>query len=98
MEQITENNKLIAEFMGATWFGHSMENPKPWWIINSKEYYSEDLKYHTSWDWLMPVVEKIGRKDCDHEPLAGVTLYSPIGMVYHAVVEFIKWYHENKEG
>ncbi len=48
-----ENNKLIAEFMGLV-------------VSDSDNYTSElhtnvdvDLKYHTSWDWLMPVVEKI---------------------------------------
>jgi len=47
------NNKLIAEFMGLV-------------VSDSANYTSElhtnvdvDLKYHTSWDWLMPVVEKI---------------------------------------
>jgi hypothetical protein len=48
-----ENNKLIAEFMGLV-------------VSNREDYHSSlhtnvdaDLKYHTSWDWLMPVVEKI---------------------------------------
>jgi hypothetical protein len=48
-----ENNKLIAEFMGL--------------VVSDRENYTSelhtnvdaDLKYNTSWDWLMPVVEKI---------------------------------------
>jgi hypothetical protein len=49
-----ENNKFIAEFMGIRYEenrnGHE-----------SSEYFYEDceLEYHSSWDWLMPVVEKI---------------------------------------
>tara|TARA_R100001510_G_C7625618_1_gene185562 strand:+ start:686 stop:1084 length:399 start_codon:yes stop_codon:yes gene_type:complete len=66
-----ENNKLIAEFMGMEEQDMSFRIPKEilkgihendcpnsndvdCWDIPLK-----DLKYHTSWDWLMPVVEKI---------------------------------------
>ena len=57
-----EGNKLIAEFMelkydpdkkdGAPFY---KETSKDGW--ESKSYYNP--RYHTSWDWLMPVVEKI---------------------------------------
>lgn len=54
----TEINKLIAEFMGAmandkegTWFVGFNDFPHPM--------HESSLGYHTSWDWLMPVVEKI---------------------------------------
>jgi hypothetical protein len=39
-----KNNKLIAEFMGMT-YGDS--------------WYRKSMRYNVSWDWLMPVVEKI---------------------------------------
>lgn len=48
-EEIIVNNKLIAEFMDSITLdgnGNSKED------INS-------FKYHKSWDWLMPVVDKI---------------------------------------
>jgi hypothetical protein len=44
----TENNQLIAEFMNVDQVD----------IDQAYEDYGE-LRYHTSWDWLMPVVEKI---------------------------------------
>lgn len=63
-EEIKEGNKLIAEFMGGEllegrqdnvyWFNkghHLLEYRK---AINRHAF-----KYHSSWDWLMPVVEKI---------------------------------------
>jgi len=45
-------NKLIAEFMGV-----ENTNGLVFQDANTKEFHS--IKYHTSWDWLMPVVEKI---------------------------------------
>ena len=59
-KEIIEGNKLIAEFMGAakSWYGDYMiftvDNPQYTGKINHS-----DIKYHSSWDWLMPVVEKI---------------------------------------
>jgi len=45
-----ENNELIALFMGM----------KRGVIVNEIGYYNVDeLEYNCSWDWLMPVVEKL---------------------------------------
>jgi len=65
-----ESNKLIAEFMGA--IGTPKYNPTEWDIYitgcidvdsddeNAKHFYTpEEMKYHSEWNWLMPVVEKI---------------------------------------
>ena len=53
MENI-ENNVLIAEFMGLQEHKGSYFFPKnDEWIRNV------ELDYDISWDWLMPVVEKI---------------------------------------
>lgn len=56
------DNELIAEFMG----GVSREKifPEDRQIIKTSEHgncYTENLKYDTSWDWLMPVVFKIDK-------------------------------------
>ena len=50
-----ENNKLIAKFMGA-------EPDKKTFFLKGKEVYF----YHTSWDWLMPVVERINNTHSDN--------------------------------
>ena len=72
-EEILEGNKLIAEFLGYVYVpytaGHS-GRPCGWVIKNYKLVdrkvpklflgrTTKDLLYHKSWDWLMPVVEKI---------------------------------------
>lgn len=47
-----EGNKLIAEFMD---FKHRTMST----ILSGEVEIKDELQYHSSWDWLMPVVEKI---------------------------------------
>jgi hypothetical protein len=58
--ETTENNKLIAEFMGVniTTIDDIRKNKNPY-IASADGHLEDDLKYHSSWNWLMPVVEKI---------------------------------------
>ncbi len=57
---IKEGNKLIALFDG--WEANRFENlPNKLHRMNDGQLqgvHIESLEYHTSWDWLMPVVEK----------------------------------------
>lgn len=54
-KEIQEGNKLIAEFMGVK-IGIDLYS----WRIGCTEPLKEShLNYHGSYDWLMPVVEKI---------------------------------------
>ena len=55
------NNKLIAEFMGYT------EKNKKIKEIYNQEAEVKSFSYHNSWDWLMPVVEKIECTKTDDE-------------------------------
>ncbi len=57
MRERAKNNKLIAEFMG----GKSYEASGYTNFVYSEDNHRTevDLAYHDSWDWLMPVVEKI---------------------------------------
>lgn len=47
---------------------------------------SDELEYHTSWDWLMPVVEKI-------EAIPGIyfDIYREATIVKHQPAEFKAW-------
>lgn len=67
-----ENNKLIAEFMGWNKYTNPIHDIKDTHNYYRMEYEGgnadirdiKDMQYHTSWDWLMSVVEKIERMGC----------------------------------
>ena len=91
------DNKLIAEFMELE--ATPKYNPKEYYVkeYNSGEWYlPEEMKYHESWDWLMPVIEKCVRTGDDTDKWDNIfnalTTLS-IKEVYEAVVEFIKQYN-----
>lgn len=54
-------NKLIAKFMGYEegWFVPGEKKLKQFWN-GDKVYYPNELKYHKSWDWLIPAAKKVG--------------------------------------
>lgn len=54
---IREKNKLIAEFMG--WKPYTKGDRCCLSYTKGKKEMYGDPKYHTSWNWLMPVVTKI---------------------------------------
>ena len=70
MNNIVESNKLIVEFMGGLWGETSQKygigNAQYLAIgtfknlVKAKHHYSlNELLYHSDWNWLMEVVEKI---------------------------------------
>ena len=120
-----KENRLIAEFMelkeGKKYLSPPLEEPE---AIGLGMYVSlDEMRYHTSWDWLMPVVEKIEsfQDGEDGDSMRG-HLYnfrieqhfvyvidggsmdhiiemdgdSKLQATYQAVVEFIKFYNQNK--
>jgi len=52
--EVDRNNKLIAEFMNA-----ELTKYNRYKFSFGTVYEINELLYHSSWDWLMPVVEKI---------------------------------------
>ncbi len=110
-EEIIEGNKLIAEFMGGEF------NERQSFVyfklpVNKAYSVLDDLKYHSSWDWLMPVVEKIekgnfGVKQCrkvveiyiddTKENIIHSKHRNRIESLWYAIIEFINWYNKNKD-
>lgn len=100
MKTTEQKNRMIAEFMYVIKYrpyGDYVE-------INGDAYEVEDLNYHTSWDWLMPVLKKISGV-LFSEFAYSVTeqwrmIESPtkydIKNVHEQAYQFIEWYNENK--
>jgi len=94
MKNTNENNKLLAEFMQKSSEGFGLYD------FNGCHYKLDELKFYTSWDWLMPVVIKISRK-IDKPIDEVVSLLTEVGSdniwninsFYNAIVEFIKEYN-----
>ena len=88
-----ENNKLIAEFMELEVV--TKYNPKEYYVkkYNSGEWHlPEEMKYHESWDWLIPVVQKCYKIDNEENfnTLVDAVSTLDIESTYKAVVKFIK--------
>ena len=93
-----KDNKLIAEFMELE--ASPKYNPKEYYIkeYNSGEWYlPEEMQYHNSWDWLMPVVQNCrleSRCEYDEDDNWNEIHWSleecNLDKTYKAVVQFIK--------
>ena len=62
----------------------------------------EQFLFHTSWDWLMPVVSKIASdeeffENEFSERLFDIVPFGRIEEVYEVVVEFIKTYNDERQ-
>jgi len=88
-----KDNKIIAEFMGEDVSKIQQDT----WGCKQNE-----LQYHTSWNWLMPVVKEclnvyhIEQKNDD----LNFKFYDAMGnleLTYKAVVEFIKEYNNEAQ-
>jgi len=97
------DNKLIAEFMELE--VTPKYNPKEYYVkeYNSGEWYlPEEMQYHASWDWLIPVAQKlidvyISIDEQDEQDLQQSILYDRVDVVYQIVVEVIKKYNNEKQ-
>ena len=90
------DNKLIAEFMG-----------EPYYYADEERYYyadDEGMEFHTSWDWLMPVVREVIIRyqvdegiEIDYDELQHRVMDNDIERAYEEVVEFIKQYNDEQK-
>jgi hypothetical protein len=99
------NNILIAEFMGINHLDddkyiNNLKEMKAEGLYFEQGYMTSELKFDTDWNWLMPVVKKCREESNDEDSYWEAIYYSLVDLdidsVYNAVVEFIKWYNENK--
>ena len=98
------NNKLIAEFMGLEIHESKHKYITTYYVtIDGVSTDLQDLQYHTSWDWLMPVVQKIDNMFGDDNQVDdainrvhNAVLSFDIDNTYQAVVEFINEHNQNK--
>lgn len=91
MTDAEEGDKLIAELMGGKW--NDTYNPEyPFYDFEHGSFSIDELKYQTSWEWLMPVVEKIrnfrdGEYDTEGHTFGGLSVHIssayPIGWNCH---------------
>jgi len=79
-----KDNKIIAEFMGCTNPFNDITDATLY-KIEQGTFEIDELKYHESWDWLMPVVEKIYSLDAHIDFFRVINLEA----TYKRVVEFI---------
>jgi hypothetical protein len=104
---IEESNELIAKFMGNEVAGPGI--PMGIWFEDTKDFIQfQDLKYNSSWDWLMPVVEKIEQLrhnaspgditfDLMKETIDSALSEARIEYAYQSIINFILWYNKNEE-
>ena len=111
----TENNKLIAEFMGRSISPITLAEfrklkPRDKHLVSGA--FVEDLQYHSDWNWLMEVVEKIENYNdsatlfiiederCHVNTQNGFEIdsvgHTKIEAVYNACLGFVKHYNEKK--
>lgn len=67
-----------------------------------KEIYQKyhESHYHTSWDWLMPVVDKINETEWEDtivDHLHQCVMRVQIEDAFNSVCEFIEWHNDNSK-
>ena len=87
-----QDNRIIAEFMGLN-IDRGVQS----------DYLECELRYHESWDWLIPVVQRlideyVSIDEQDEQDLQQSVLYDKIDSVYQIVVEIIEKYNSEDRG
>jgi len=98
-EQILKGNKMVAKFDGWVLIPESDNKFVPEHYERGQDWMDNinNLKYHTSWDWLMPVVQKIlttntGTLDVYSLYVSDSLRTANIDDVYESVIDFLTWY------
>ena len=111
MDNIIENNKLIAEFLNWEFDDLSETFETPFLKLVEPQAFGDEqfscklqdfeLEFHSDWSWLMQVVEKILNVSLEIDSMEmyyNITDSIPyIAKTYGECVEFIKWYNEKNQ-
>lgn len=112
MRTITENNGLIAEFIGydtkqlskgvASLEGNKYVWGQKHYHINNQWYKEDALQYHEDWNWLIPAVIKCKERQFFGSNslitrLNNALVQADIDAVYEQVIEFINYYNKQNE-
>jgi uncharacterized protein with NRDE domain len=109
-KEVIEGNKLIAEFMGFNLHHGNLHKTTHYELQKTSNmgestwsdlFAISEMQFHSSWDWLMPVVARcyehgdLGREErtAIEESLMGIV---DIESTWMACVEFINWYNNKK--
>lgn len=104
-----KENKLIAEFTGLELeetleglfvYARKEQSPIKLNDIKTEFYEVHELQFHTSWDWLMPVVETCYHNGAEENEIGDIThalLDCDINNTYKAVVQFINEYNKTNK-
>lgn len=107
-EEIIEGDEIIAIFQGGR-KSFDKEDGEPFFVFDTPDgrtgCFLSELKYHSSWDWLMPVMAKINNTP-EYYSVYIPRILSDMGIeinplfienTWGDIVEFIKWYNRNKK-
>lgn len=95
-EEIFENNKIIAQYMGYIFHVDKFYNKN-----GGRGKWFKEAQYNLSWNWLMEVIVKIlSTKDGNLQKQAIIQGYLSVvnlRMTWVSVVDYIKWHNENNK-
>jgi hypothetical protein len=87
------NNKIIAKFMDCTNPFNDLTDATLYKVSHGT-FEAHELKYHTDWNWLMPVIDKCYQEHMSKH-IADAVMTCDIGKAYRVIAEFIKENNQN---
>ena len=106
MNNTFENNKLISVFMGFETYPDIVDDRTRAYDVgdyikadNSNNendeniFHPDDMQFHKSWDWLMPVIDKCYQEHMSKH-IADAVMTCDKDKAFQAVVEFINEYNK----
>lgn len=104
-EWIEQFNRKCADFIGFIFeednLIYSFNKKELFEFLDRSAYAIHDLKFHSDWNWIMEVVDKITMYYKDKEipkiHLLHQPIFTPKEAVIQAIDQFLDWYNKQKE-